>query len=121
MKADLHFHSKFSDGSFWPKGDGGYSVLAHPGYQFNKDSKKILIEEKQYKENLIKARKLGLWGIEMHSYENIEEANILNKIFSKIAIDCDLNITYGSDFHGASTRNSRQIGCVKGDFQGFRK
>ncbi|MBN2694336.1 hypothetical protein JXR93_06705, partial [bacterium] len=101
--------------------DGGYSVLAHPGYQFGKEIKKILININQYKENLINAKKLGLWGIEMHSYENFEEADSLNKIFSEIAIDCELNITFGSDFHAPSTISSRQIGCVKGDFQGFIK
>lgn len=101
--------------------DDGFPVLAHPAYQFKKDKKTILIEKKRYESNLKEAKKLGLWGIEMHSYDNVEETKSLNEIFSKIAIDCELNITYGSDFHGENTRNSRQIGCVNGNFHGFIK
>ncbi len=32
------------------KSDGGYSVIAHPAYQFNKDVKKIREGENKYKE-----------------------------------------------------------------------
>ncbi|MBV5314667.1 MAG: PHP domain-containing protein [Prolixibacteraceae bacterium] len=101
--------------------DGGFAVLAHPAYQFKKDTDKILTEYNQYKEKLKKAKKMGLWGIEMHSYESIEEADSLNAIFHKMAIECDLNITFGSDFHGENSRNSRQLGCVNGNFQGFKR
>jgi len=101
--------------------DGGYAVLAHPAYQFNKDIEKILYELPQYKEKLKSAKQFGLWGIEMHSYESIEEANSLNAIFHEIAIDSELSTTFGSDFHDENYRNSRQLGCVNGSFQGFNR
>lgn len=99
--------------------DGGYSVLAHPAYQFNKNVKQIREEENQYKLNLIKAKQAGLWGIEMHSYDSIDEANTLNEIFYAFANECDLNVTFGSDFHSQSLKTWREIGCIKGEFHGF--
>lgn len=95
--------------------------MAHPAYQFNKDINEIYKHEQEYKSKLITAKNIGLWGIEMHSYESIDEANSLNKIFYNFAIDCGLNITYGSDFHGANDRNSRQLGCLNNEFNGFKR
>jgi len=101
--------------------DGGYAVLAHPAYQFKKDIAEIYKHQAEYKEKLLVAKNIGLWGIEMHSYENMDEANALNRIFYQIANDCELNVTYGSDFHGENNRNTRQLGCLTGDFLGFKK
>jgi len=100
--------------------DGGYAVLAHPAYQFKKDSNEILQHEADYTEMLKRAKQIGLWGIEMHSYDNMEEAIELNKIFYNFANLCGLNVTYGSDFHGKNSRNSRTIGCLNSAFGGFK-
>lgn len=99
--------------------DGGYAVLAHPAYQFNKQMNGISELKNQYKENLIKVKDIGLWGIEMHSYEGKEEADGLNKIFYDFAKDCNLNVTYGSDFHSHNVKSWRELGCINGQFMGF--
>jgi len=101
--------------------DCGYAVLAHPAYQFKKDISEIFKHENEYKAKLILAKQIGLWGIEMHSYESIDEADALNKIFHSFAIDCGLNITYGSDFHGENDRNTRRLGCLNKNFDGFKR
>jgi len=101
--------------------DGGYAVLAHPAYQFSKDPVKINENLIGYKKNLQRAKEIGLWGLEMHSYDCKEDTNLLNSIFHKAAFDCDLKITFGSDFHAANTENNRELGCVIGDFQGFSR
>lgn len=100
--------------------DGGYAVLAHPAYQFNKSLKQICAEEYKYKENLKKAKQIGLWGLEMHSYDSTEEANSLNKIFYDFATECGLNVTLGSDFHSENLKSWRNLGCINGDFCGFK-
>lgn len=102
------------------KSDGGYSVIAHPAYQFNKDVIKIREGENKYKENLIKAKQIGLWGIEMHSYDSISEASVLNEIFSEFANECGLNLTFGSDFHSKNLKTWRELDCLNGDFHGFK-
>ena len=102
------------------KSDGGYSVIAHPAYQFNKDVKKIREEEDKYKENLIKAKQIGLWGIEMHSYDSISEASVLNEIFYEFANECKLNVTFGSDFHSKNLKTWREMDCLNGEFYGFK-
>ncbi|MBK8735772.1 MAG: hypothetical protein IPL98_07680 [Saprospiraceae bacterium] len=102
------------------KSDGGYSVIAHPAYQFNKDVKKIREGEIKYKENLIKAKQIGLWGIEMHSYDSISEASILNEIFHEFANECELNVTFGSDFHSKNLKTWREMDCLNGEFYGFK-
>jgi predicted metal-dependent phosphoesterase TrpH len=99
--------------------DNGFAVLAHPAYQFNKNEAEITKNETNYKAMLKKAKELGLWGIEMHAYENPQESDKMNAIFKDFANQCGLNLTYGSDFHGENTRNKRELGCVKSDFEGF--
>jgi predicted metal-dependent phosphoesterase TrpH len=101
--------------------DGGYAVIAHPAYQFNKDPNKIIALQNEYKEKLMQAKKIGLWGLEIHAYDSSEEATVLNSIIHKIANECELNTTFGSDFHGKNHKNQREIGCVYGDFKGFKR
>lgn len=102
------------------KSDGGYTVLAHPAHQFNKNINQILEAANQYKEKLIKVREIGLWGIEMHSYDSVEEANSLNEIFYEFANECGLNVTFGSDFHSPNLKSYRELGCTNGEFHGFK-
>lgn len=101
------------------KKDRGYSVLAHPGYQFNKNVNDIRKSEIHYLEILKKAKQVGLWGIEMHSYDNTHESNILNKVFYEYANKSGLNVTFGSDFHSPHLNSWREIGCINGEFHGF--
>lgn len=102
------------------KSDGGYSVLAHPAYQFEKNIKQIREAENQYKEELKKAKQIGLWGIEMHSYDSFEEASILNGIFYEFANECGLSVTSGSDFHSKKLKTWRELGCINREFYGFK-
>jgi 3',5'-nucleoside bisphosphate phosphatase len=117
----LEFSAKplFSECIKMINSDNGYAVLAHPAYQFGKNRTEILKNETEYKNNLKSAKMLGLWGIELHSYDSTREADELNEIFKRFAFECELNITYGSDFHSDNQMNSRQLGCVKSDFKGF--
>jgi len=100
--------------------DDGYPVLAHPGYEFEKN---IDLFEKYYNEYLSKLfelKKIGLWGIEIHSYDEDIEANRINSIVNKLAKETNLNLTYGSDSHGNNhVKKKRDIGNVFGTFKGF--
>ena len=69
---------------------------------------------------MIKVKDIGLWGIEMHSYEGKEEADGLNKIFYDFAKDCNLNVTYDSDFHSHNMKSWRELGCINCQFMGFK-
>lgn len=101
------------------KSDEGFPVLAHPAYQFGKDINKIESKKKEYVESLNSLKNLGLWGIEMHSYDSKDEANNLNPIFFEFAKLCALDVTYGSDFHSEKLNSWRELGCMEGEFNGF--
>lgn len=102
--------------------DGGFPVLAHPAYQFNKRVDVINGNRELYMESLISARNAGLWGIELHAYDSYEEATKLNNVFAEIANLCHLHVTFGSDSHGPNhSKKKREIGCNAGDFEGFIK
>ena len=62
-----------------------------------------------------------MWGIELHSYNNNIEANKINKIFKEFAKKCGLSVTFGSDSHGPTADRKRELGCIKSNFQGFKK
>lgn len=84
---------------------GGTPVLAHPVLLGISDTSRL--------ESLVTTLKeMGLQGIEVyypeHSSENIE-------FYSRLALDHDLAVTGGTDFHGAITPDI-QLGYGKGDF-----
>lgn len=100
--------------------DNGNAVLAHPANQFKRNANEILKNEVDYKNKLNRAKELGLWGIELHSYDSEAEADELNAIFKRFANECGLNLTYGSDFHGGNSTDYKQIGCLDSQFNGFQ-
>lgn len=73
------------------KNAGGFPVIAHPKYlRLSYDElKNIILELKEY----------GLWGIEVY-YPKHSNKEI--KMFRDLAIETNLFITTGSDFHGAN-------------------
>ncbi len=99
--------------------DRGYAVLAHPGYQYKKDTKIILNLKTDIIRRLKLAKVAGLWGIELHAYDDPNESARLNDIFKLFAEECELHVTTGSDYHGSKCGNHRTIGCLKYDFKGF--
>ena len=99
--------------------DNGFAVLAHPALQFNKNIALINKNIINYKNNLLKLKQLGLWGIELHAYDSNNQAKEINKIYKKLAKECNLQTTFGSDSHGPKADRIRELGCIKFDFKGF--
>lgn len=99
--------------------DSGYAVLAHPGYQYDKDTRTILSRKAEIVRSLQLAKNAGLWGIELHPYDEPNEAARINAIFRLFAEECNLYVTVGSDYHGDIIMSNRAIGCLKYDFKGF--
>lgn len=120
MMAELNGKPVFSKCLECIRKDGGYPVLAHPAYQFEKKVDRILDRLPDYIAQLKSARDAGLWGIELHAYENNTEASMLNCVFSEIAALGLLHVTYGSDSHGPyHAKKKREIGCIANNFSGF--
>jgi 3',5'-nucleoside bisphosphate phosphatase len=100
--------------------DGGFPVLPHPGYLFNLNVD-LFKSEKNQKDflwmlNLLKSH--GLWGVEMHVYDNNLVTIQVNKIMKQFAAECGLGITYGSDDHGKGSFRD-YLGGFFGDFNNF--
>lgn len=101
--------------------DGGFAVLAHPALQFKKDVGSLLRDKDNYIKNLLQAKEIGLWGIELHAYDNNIEADKINNVIKGIAKKCGLNVTFGSDSHGPKAARKKELGCMESDFQGFNR
>ncbi|SHE71913.1 hypothetical protein SAMN02745164_01008 [Marinitoga hydrogenitolerans DSM 16785] len=70
---------------------GGFPVIAHPKY--------LKLSYSKLKEIILELKKHGLWGIEVY-YPKHSNSEI--KLFRDLAIETNLYITAGSDFHGAN-------------------
>lgn len=80
--------------------DGGRAVLAHPGYMYSLDTDRMLADYQNIMQLFLNLKSRGLWGVELHSYNNSSERDAVNTVIKKLAIDCGLHTTSGSDSHG---------------------
>ena len=56
------------------RADGGFPVLAHPGYQFGRDAARLRADCQAYVGRLRAAREAGLWGVELHTYKSADDS-----------------------------------------------
>ena len=91
--------------------DGGFPVLAHPGYQWKKDASAMFAASNIVVPNLRKAKEHGLWGIECHAYQSPESAITINQVVKGWATEAGLHLTCGSDFHRDNEKNYPNVGC----------
>lgn len=101
------------------KKDGGYAVLAHPANHYKRQLGDMERNREECLRVFSELKGEGLWGVELHSYENIPDRDKLNDFFEGIATKTKLRITYGSDSHGTGS-NKDLLGQFYGDFIGFR-
>jgi predicted metal-dependent phosphoesterase TrpH len=73
------------------KNAGGFPVIAHPKY--------LRVSYKELKNIILELKEYGLWGIEVYYPKH---SNTEIKTFRDLAIETNLFITAGSDFHGAN-------------------
>jgi histidinol phosphatase-like PHP family hydrolase len=100
--------------------DGGFAVLAHPAYHYKLNAKEMNEERNNCLSVFKQLREQGLWGIELHSYDNETNRIPLNDFFSDIANELGLHLTCGSDSHNVSTTDSL-FGEFYRDFEGFSR
>ena len=99
--------------------DNGFAVLPHPGHLFSDNISKIKKNEKNLINFLEICKELGLWGIEIYYYhENNDKGLEINNFVRKTANYLKLELTYGSDCHGKSSRQDF-FENFWGDFLGF--
>lgn len=102
------------------RSDGGYPVLPHAGYLFNLKVETFKSEKNRkdflWMLNLLKSH--GLWGVELHVYENNLITRLVNTVMKQFAAECGLGITFGSDDHGKGSFRE-YLGSFFGDFSNF--
>jgi predicted metal-dependent phosphoesterase TrpH len=98
--------------------DGGFPVLPHPGHVFH-DEPEVLTERREELLDLLKhARSAGVWGVELYWYKNPARTEAVNGTVREVGERAGLHFTYGTDHHGAGSRNDN-LGAFSGDFPGF--
>ena len=97
------------------RADGGFPVLAHPGLEFKFDAQSMRSKVNEYTEQLRQAEAAGLWGIELHTCKNHNQAAEINPLVRELAQSTGLRLTCGSDFHKDTSQNYPSLG-VEGDF-----
>jgi len=97
---------------------GGFPVLPHFGTHCKHDPSRMIKMEQEYLSQLKQMKDLGLWGIEIHPYKYLPQADDINNIVREWAKKIGLTITYGSDFHGKLSTQNR-IAAIVGEFDGF--
>ena len=100
--------------------DGGYAVLAHPALHYKLNAKEMKADRNNCLSVFKQLKEHGLWGIELHSYDDIPDRILLNDFFRDIAFNLRLHITYGSDSHSVGCEKDL-FGQFYGDFEGFSK
>lgn len=101
--------------------DGGFAVMAHPALHYKSDLGKMKEDRSNCLSKFRHLKQHGLWGIELHSYDPDRGIRIpLNNFFKDIADELGLNLTYGSDTHGAGD-DKDMFGKFYGDFRGFTR
>ena len=100
--------------------DGGSAVLAHPAYHYKLNAKEMNEDRNNCLSVFKQLKEQGLWGIELHSYDNETKRIPLNVFFSDIANELGLHLTCGSDSHNVGTPD-RMVGEFYGDFEEFSK
>jgi 3',5'-nucleoside bisphosphate phosphatase len=98
--------------------DGGYAVLAHPALHYKLNAEEMIEDRNDCLSVFKQLKDHGLWGLELHSYNDKTKRIQLNDFFRDIANQLGLNLTYGSDSHGEGN-DSDQFGEFFGDFEGF--
>ncbi|GAB6189173.1 PHP domain-containing protein [Marinitoga arctica] len=73
------------------KNAGGFPVIAHPKY--------LKLSYSKLKDIILELKRFGLWGIEVY-YPKHTPSEI--NMFRNLAIETNLFITAGSDFHGSN-------------------
>lgn len=98
------------------KSDGGYPVIAHPGFLFIPRKNSILPDEEKILAKFKEFSKIGVWGVELYYYGSEERSKNLNHDIKKIAGKIGFKFTYGSDCHGLGSSNDT-MGKFSGDFK----
>ena len=91
--------------------DGGFPVLAHPAYQWNKDAAAMVAAANVVVPKLQEAKEHGLRGIECHAYQSPNSAIAINQVVKGWATEAGLRLTCGSDFHRDNEENYPNLGC----------
>ena len=99
--------------------NGGYPVLAHFGFHFEADPKKMRAQADEYIDHLRYMKSLGLWGLELHPYRYYPQKDEINDIIKGWAEAAGLNLTTGSDFHGGKQSCHQIFEWYGVDFKGF--
>lgn len=97
--------------------EGGFAVLAHPGYLLG-PSPAPSAEGAARLGSLLRAlASWGLWGVELYHYQGFDTPG-LNGLVRAAAAPLGLRFTWGSDCHGPGSPAHR-LGSFFGDFEGF--
>lgn len=97
---------------------GGFAVMPHFGKHCHFDPQFMRKEEAKLLSELSFLKDRGLWGVEMHPYRYLPQADGINQIVRNWAEKIGLNITYGSDYHGGISVHN-QFDGMTGEFEGF--
>ncbi|MFR9649775.1 MAG: PHP domain-containing protein [Rikenellaceae bacterium] len=98
---------------------GGYAVLAHFGFHFAADPKRMREQSEEYVEHLSYMKSLGLWGLELHPYRYSPNRDEINSIIRSWAERVGLRLTTGSDYHGKEVYPHQIYEDFGYEFQGF--
>ncbi len=99
------------------RGEGGFPVLAHPGYLLDRDPAPSAAGAARLGALLEALAGWGLWGVEVYHYEGYDTPG-LNALVRAAAAPLGLGLTWGSDCHGPGSPAHR-LGTFAGPFAGF--
>lgn len=99
---------------------GGFPVMPHFGFFCALNPTLMLEKEDYYLTTLKKLKETGLWGMELHPYRYLPQADKINHVITQWTHHLGLHLTRGSDFHGGISAHNR-YNAMSGEFEGFKK